>query len=56
MVKRKKKTKGKRFLPVFRPLYVNVIAVDKDKVFHKMQMIMPIQFDGSSMTVFVVKP
>ena len=43
----------RRFLPLFAPAYVEVIGIDEDGCYHKMQLDKDIQYTGQTIRAFV---
>jgi hypothetical protein len=50
-----KKTK-KKFQPIFAPSYVQVIGVDGEGIYHKLQIQKDIRYYGNEMQIFVRLP
>lgn len=56
-IKNKKRiTKGKKFLPNFRPTYIQVIGIGRDGIPSVLNITEPIQFETDCMRIFVALP
>jgi hypothetical protein len=55
-VKKRKKKIGKRFAPIFAPSYIDIIAVDSEGNYYRLDQVRNIEYTGNMMRIYVRKP
>ena len=52
---KKKRKYGKQFKPEFRPMYIDVIAIDNENNYHRLNIIKNVEYDSGQIRVYVEK-